>query len=310
MRLIFLGTSAATPTLKRSLSSTVLQSPTEQWIFDCGENTQRQMMSTGISFHKKTKIFLSHLHGDHVLGLPGLMQTMALMDRKNPLQIYGPLGIKDFLVCCQQKLNFELTYQVDINEIVKPGVIVEEEGYIVESVKANHTIESYSYVLEEKPHPGKFFPEKALTQGLPEGELWSKLQKGETVTLPNNKTIHPEDVMGPNRPGRKIVYTGDTRPFEAFADFAKDADVIIHECTFDDALAAKAEDKGHSTPSQAANQATAAEAKMLVLTHISARYPYADILLEQAKKVFKNTVMAEDFLVIELPIREANSATP
>jgi len=310
LRLIFLGTSAATPTLKRSLPSTVMQTPTEQYIFDCGENTQRQMMASKISFHKKTKIFLTHLHGDHVLGLPGLLQTMALMDRKNPLQIYGPLGIKNFLVCCQQTLNFELTYQIEINEIIKPGVIAEEEKYLIEVIKSNHTVESYSYVFEEKPHPGEFFPEKALTLGIPEGELWSKLQKGENITLSNGKTITPEEVMGPNRPGRKIVYTGDTRPFEAFAEFAKYADVIIHDCTFDNALAAKAEVNGHSTASQAAEQAKAANAKTLVLTHISARYPYAELLLEQAKKVFENTLIAEDFTILEVPLKETKLTTP
>jgi ribonuclease Z len=310
MRLIFLGTSAAVPTLKRSLPATILQCSAEQWIFDCGENIQRQMMASKISFHKKTKIFLTHLHGDHVLGLPGLLQTMALMDRKNPLQIYGPVGIKNFLDCCQQTLNAELTYSVEIKEITKPEIITDEEGYVIEAIKSNHTIESYSYIFEEKPHPGEFFPEKALAQGLPEGERWSKLQKGETITLPDGKTVKPEEVMGPKRPGRKIVYTGDTMPFEDFAKAAKGADVIIHDCTFDDALTAKAEVNGHSTASQAAGQAKAAESKMLVLTHISARYPYTELLLEQAKKVFENTIMAEDFLTIELPLKEAKPALP
>ncbi|MCL2257732.1 MAG: ribonuclease Z [Nitrososphaerota archaeon] len=303
MRLIFLGTSAAVPTLKRSLPATVLQCPTEQWIFDCGENTQRQMMASKISFHKKTKIFLTHLHGDHVLGLPGLLQTMALMDRKNPLQVYGPVGIKNFLECCQQTLNAELTYPLEINEVLNPKIIVQEEKYTITAVRANHTIESYSYIFEEKPHIGEFFPEKALALEIPEGELWSKLQKGETITLPNGNTVNPDEVIGPNRPGRKIVYTGDTMPYEDFADFAKDADVIVHDCTFDDALATKAKDNGHSTASQAANQAKTAEAKLLVLTHISARYPYIELLIEQAKKVFENTIMAEDFLIIEIPIK-------
>jgi ribonuclease Z len=288
----------------------MLQSPTEQWMFDCGENTQRQMMASKISFHKKTKIFLTHLHGDHVLGLPGVLQTMALMDRKEPLQVYGPVGIKDFLVCCQQVLKFGLTYQVEINEIVKPGIIVEEEDYIVEVVKSNHTTESYSYVFEEKPRPGKFYPKKAEHLGIPKGELWSKLQNGENITLPDGKTVKPDDVMGPMRQGRKIVYTGDTRPFEGFANFAEYADVVIHECTFDDTLIDKAVVDGHSTPSQAAGQAKAAEAKTLVLTHISARYSDASLLLEQAKKVFENTILAEDLLALELPLKEANSAKP
>jgi ribonuclease Z len=310
MKLTFLGTSAAVPTLKRSLPATMLQDPTEQWMFDCGENTQRQMMGSKISFHKKTKVFLTHLHGDHVLGLPGMLQTMALMDRKEPLQVYGPLGIKNFLVCCQQTLNFGLTYRVEINEIIKPGVIVEEQDYIVEAVKSNHTTESYCYVFEEKPRPGKFYPKKAAELRIPKGELWSKLQNGETVTLPDGRLIKPQDVMGPLRQGRKIVYTGDTKPFESFADAAEGADVIVHECTFDDSLAEKASIDGHSTPSQAAGQAKAAGAKMLVLTHISARYPDAKLLLEQAKKTFDNTILAEDLLALELPLNEANSATP
>jgi ribonuclease Z len=310
MRIIFLGTSAAVPTLKRSLPATMLQCPTEQWMFDCGENTQRQMMASKSSFHKKTKVFITHLHGDHILGLPGVLQTMALMDRKESLQVYGPVGIKDFLVCCQQTLKFGLTYQVEINEIVKPGVIVESEDYVVEAVKSNHTTESYTYVFEEKPRPGKFYPKKAQQLGIPKGELWSKLQNGQNITLPEGKTVKPEDVMGPMRVGRKIVYTGDTKPFESFADYAAGADVIIHECTFDDSLAEKAVIDGHSTPSQAAGQAKASEARLLVLTHISARYPEAGLLLEQAKKVFENTVLAEDLLALELPLSEANSEAP
>jgi ribonuclease Z len=303
MRLVFLGTSAAVPTLSRGLPAIILQGSNEQWIFDCGENIQRQMMATKSSFHKKTKIFLTHLHGDHVLGLPGLLQSMALMDRREAIQVYGPLGLKDFLVNCQQSLNFELTYQVEVYEIVKSGVIVEEEKYLVETVKSNHTIESYCYSFEEKPRPGKFFPEKAEALGVPEGELWSKLQKGETITLlSNNSTVKSADVMGKNRQGRKIVYTGDTKPFEDFASFAKHADIIIHDCTYDDTLAEKAELTGHSTPLQAAKQAKNSDAKMLVLTHVSARYSDAKLLLEQAKKVFENTILAEDLLVLELPI--------
>ena len=301
LRLVFLGTSAAVPTLSRGLPAIILQGSTEQWIFDCGENIQRQMMTVKGSFHKKTKIFLTHLHGDHVLGLIGLLQTMALMDRRESVQIYGPLGLKDFIVSCQQSLKFDLTYKVEVNEIVKTGVIVEEEKYFVETVKSNHTIESYSYVFEERPRPGKFFPEKAVALGVPEGELWSKLQKGETITLLGNSMIKSNEVMGPSKRGRKIVYTGDTKPFDDFTSFAKYADVIIHDCTYDDKLIEKAEVTGHSTPTQAATQAKKAEAKMLVLTHVSARYSDEKLLLEQAKKVFENTIIAKDLLVLELP---------
>jgi ribonuclease Z len=273
-------------------------------MFDCGENTQRQMMHSKVSFHKKLKVFLTHLHGDHVLGLPGVLQTMALMDRKEPVQVYGPVGTKDFLVCTKETLNFGLTFPVEISEILQEGVVCEEEEYSVVAAKSNHAVESYAYAFVEKPRPGKFYPKKALALGVPAGELWSKLQGGEEITLSDGKVVKPGDVMGPLRAGRKIVYTGDTRPFEAFADFAAGADLVVHDCTFDDSLAEKAALDGHSTPSQAAEQARIAGAMRLVLSHISARYADAGLLLEQAKKVFANSVLAEDFLELELPLGE------
>ena len=272
-------------------------------MFDCGENTQRQMMQAKVSFHKKLKVLLTHLHGDHVLGLPGVLQTMALMDRKEPVQVYGPPGIKDFLVCTKETLNFGLTFPVEINEIISEGTILNEEEYSLVAAKSSHEVQSYAYALIEKRRPGKFYPKKAEALGIPLGELWSKLQDGKEITLHDGRVIKPSDVMGPRRAGRKIVYTGDTRPFDGFAKFAADADLIIHESTFDDSLAEKAALDGHSTPSQAAEEAQAAGAKKLVLTHISARYTDAGLLLEQAKKIFADTIVAEDFMNIELPLK-------
>jgi ribonuclease Z len=303
IRVVFLGTSGSVPTLKRSLPSVVVQCPKELWMFDCGENTQRQMMQAKVSFHKKLKVFISHLHGDHVLGLPGVLQTMALMDRKEPVSVYGPSGIKDFLFCTKETLNFGLTFPVEINEILSEGIILDEEDYALTAVKSNHAVESYAYAFVEKPRPGKFFPKKAQELAVPKGELWSKLQDGEEIKLDNGKVVKPSNVMGPPREGRKIVYSGDTRPFSEFAKFAADADLVIHESTFDDSLAEKAGLDGHSTPSQAAGQAKAAGAKQLVLTHISARYPDTNLLLEQAKKVFAKTTVAEDFMEFELPLK-------
>ncbi len=305
MRVVFLGTSGSVPTLKRSLPSVVVDCPRQMWMFDCGENTQRQMMQAKVSFHKKLKVFLTHLHGDHVLGLPGVLQTMALMDRKEPVQIFGPPGIKDFLVCTKETLNFGLSFPVEINEILSEGILLDEEEYTLVAAKSNHAIQSFAYALVEKPRAGKFYPKKAKALGIPVGELWSKLQSGQEVTLPDGNVVKPNEVMGPLRAGRKIVYTGDTRPFEGFAKFAADADLVIHESTFDDALVEKAALDGHSTPSQAAADAKAAEAKQLVLIHISARYPDATLLLEQAKKVFANTVVAEDFMTIEMPLKSS-----
>jgi ribonuclease Z len=237
--------------------------------------------------------------------LPGVLQTMALMDRKESVAIYGPPGIKDFLVCTKETLNFGLTFPVEIKEILREGTILDEEDYALVAVKSNHAVESYSYAFVEKPRPGKFYPKKAQTLGVPKGELWSKLQSGKEIQLADGKVVEPSNVMGPPRTGRKIVYTGDTKPFDGFAKFAADADLIIHESTFDDSLAEKAALDGHSTPSQAAEQAKAAGAKQLVLTHVSARYPDASLLLEQAKKVFANSVLAEDFLELELPLKES-----
>jgi len=261
------------------------------------------MMQAKVSFHKKLKVLLTHLHGDHVLGLPGVLQTMALMDRKEPVQVYGPPGIKDFLVCTKETLNFGLTFPVEINEIISEGTILNEEEYSLVAAKSSHEVRGYAYALIEKPRPGKFYPKKAEALGIPLGELWSKLQDGKEITLHDGRVIKPSDVMGPRRAGRKIVYTGDTRPFDGFAKFAADADLIIHESTFDDSLAEKAALDGHSTPSQAAEEAKAAGAKKLVLTHISARYTDAGLLLEQAKKIFADTIVAEDFMNIELPLK-------
>ena len=305
IRVVFLGTSGSVPTLKRSLPAVVVQCPRDQWMFDCGEGVQRQMMQAKVSFHRKMKVFITHLHGDHVLGLPGVLQTMALMDRKEPVSVYGPVGIKDFLVCAKETLKFGLTFPVEISEIMQEGVICDEEEYNVAAVKSNHFVDSYAYAFVEKPRPGKFYPKKALTLGVAEGELWSRLQGGEEIKLADGRVVKPSDVMGPVRAGRKIVYTGDTRPFEAFAKFAAGADLVIHDCTFDDSLSEKASVDGHSTPSQAAQEAKAAGAKRLVLTHISARYPDAGLLLEQAKKIFADTVLAEDFMKLELPLNDS-----
>jgi len=305
IHVIFLGTAGSVPTPTRGLPAVLIKRQNEQLMFDCGEGVQRQMVKAKLGFHKKTKIFISHMHGDHVLGLPGLFQTMALMDRQKKLEIYGPEGIKQFLECVRETLQFGLTFPVEIHEIYDAGVVCEEKEYIVEAVKSNHMVPSLAYAFVEKPRPGKFYPEKATALGVPEGELWSKLQHGDKITLPNGQVISPDKVMGAPRQGRKIVYTGDTRPFKGFAKFAVDADLVIHEATFDDALSEKAELDGHSTPTQAAKEAKKAKAKKLVLTHISARYADAGLLLEQAQKVFRNTVVAEDFMELELPLPDS-----
>ena len=305
LRVVFLGTGGSVPTPKRSLPAILIKRNGEQLMFDCGEAVQRQMIIARGGFHRKMKIFVTHLHGDHILGLPGLMQTMALLDRKAKLGVYGPPGIEEFLGCIKQTVQFALTFPVEIHEIDQEGTICEEDEYTVQAAWANHVIPALAYAIVEKPRPGRFYPEKAKALGVPEGPLWSKLQQGHEIRLPTGKIVRPKQVIGPSRHGRKIVYTGDTRPFKNFEKLAAGADLLIHDSTFEDDLAERASEDGHSTPSQAAKDAKKAKAKQLILTHISARYTNPSLLLRQAKKHFKKTRVAEDFMEIEVPLVEA-----
>ncbi|MEM0313946.1 MAG: ribonuclease Z [Candidatus Bathyarchaeia archaeon] len=304
MRVTFLGTAGGIPTPRRGLTAILVKRGNEQMLFDCGEGMQRQMIIAGGSFHRKMKVFITHMHGDHVLGLPGMIQTMSLLGRDKKLEIYGPPGIRAFMECIRGAVQFGLTFPIEVYEVSKAGVVCEECEYLIECVPANHTIPSLAYALVEKPRPGKFYPEKARALGIPEGPLWGKLQHGEEVKLDDGRVIKPEEVTGPTRPGRKIVYTGDTRPCRALTTFARNADLLIHEATFGDELAERAKEDGHSTPSQAARLARKAKVKRLVLVHISARYEDASVLLEQGKKFFNNTILAEDFMEIEIPFSE------
>jgi ribonuclease Z len=304
LKLVFLGTSAAVPTPCRSLPAVLLQRSNGQVLFDCGENAQRQMICAKISLHKPLSIFITHMHGDHVLGLPGLLQTMALMGRQRPVYIYGPEGLRHFLECLQETLQFQLTFPFEVKEITAGGLVCDNADFVVSATPSNHAITSFAYAYLEKPRPGRFHPDVAQRLGVPKGEAWGKLQKGTPYFLPDGRIVKSEDVAGPLRRGRRIVYTGDTRPFDSFVEFAADADAVVHESTFDDALVEKADLDCHSTPSQAALQAKKANAKQLILTHISARYSDSTLLLAQAQKIFPNTLVAEDFLELELPLVE------
>lgn len=306
LRVVFLGTAGSIPTTKRSLPAIAIRRKDELILFDCGEGAQRQMIQARIGFHRKTKVFITHMHGDHVLGLPGLFQTMSLLDRDKKLEIYGPPKIKAFVEAIQQTVQFTLTFPIEVSEIEKAGLICEEKEYEIHAIWTDHGIPSLAYALIEKPRPGRFHQEKAKSLGVPKGPLWSRLQHGSTVKLPDGRIVKPEDVLGPPRPGRKIVYTGDTRPLEELVELAENADLLIHEATFDDELIERTRENGHSTPSQAAETAKKAGAKWLVLTHISARYKEPKLLLEQAKKIFPKVNVAEDFMEIELPLLDKN----
>ena len=302
LQVIFLGTSGSIPTPERGLPAIAIQRKGELIIFDCGEGVQRQMIKAGVGFHRKTKVFVTHMHGDHVLGLPGLFQTMSLLGRTQRLDVYGPPAIGNFVEAIKQTIQFTLTFPLQIHEIESAGVVCEGREYEVHAIWANHAIPALAYAFMEKLRPGKFYPEKARILGVPEGPLWSELQSGSAIQLPNSQVVKPEEVMGPPRQGRKIVYSGDTRPLEELTKIAESADLLIHEATFDDELRDRAIEDGHSTPSQAAEVAKEAKVKWLILTHISARYKDSSILLEQARKVFPHTDVAEDFMKTDLSL--------
>jgi len=297
--IVFLGTGGGVPTPERSLSSFILNYEGQILMFDCGEGTQHQMVKAKIGFGKETKIFITHLHGDHVLGLPGLIQTMSLLGRTKKLEIFGPKGLKEFLEASRTYIQFNLRFPVEIKE-AKEGVIYKNKKFKVLARWAEHSIPNLAYAFVENKKPGKFHPEKALELGVPKGPLWHKLQHGKKVKLKNGRIIEPSQVVEPPKPGIKIVYSGDTKPCKNVLKLAKNADLLIHECTFDDSLAEKAEVEWHSTPTGVAELAKKASVKNLILTHVSARYKNTKIFLEQAKKIFPNVRVAEDLMRIEL----------
>ena len=305
MRVVFLGTAASIPTDARALPSVVVRRKNEVFMFDCGEGVQRQMIRARVGFHKKMRVFVSHMHGDHVLGLPGLLQSMSLLDRREKLWVYGPVGVKAFVEAIKDTVQFVLTFPVEIHEISEDGVICEEKEYYVEAVRTAHVIPSFGYALVEKPRAGRFDPGKAKALGVPEGPLWSRLQHGKSVKCAAGRVVKAGQVVGPARPGLKIAYSGDTRPTRSLVRLAKGADLLVHEATLMDELAERARRDGHSTPSQAARIAKKAGVKRLILTHVSARYRDVQAMLKQARKVFPNTDVAEDFMAIELSRSDA-----
>jgi len=304
IEIIFLGTAASIPTSSRALPSVALLRKGELFLFDCGEGTQRQMIKAQIGFNRKTLVLVTHMHGDHVLGLAGLLQTMSLLGRNKLLRIYGPIGIKAFVDALIQTVRFSLIFPIEIHEIGFEDLILEEKEYSLHATMAEHSVPSLAYALVEKERPGRFHPERAVSLNIPEGPSWYNLQQGLQIKLPNGHIVKPEDVLDSPRSGRKIVYVGDTAPSENIANFAKGADALIHEATFSDDMIDRAEEDKHSTPSGAAEIARKAETKLLILTHISARYGETDTMLQQAKKIFADARIAEDFMRVEIPLRE------
>jgi ribonuclease Z len=303
LSIIFLGTGGSWPTIKRNVTSVALKRAREIILFDCGEGTQRQFQKSKLSYMQISKIFITHFHGDHFLGLPGLIQTMQLNDRDIPLQIYGPKGMNNLTNQLLSLGYFRPNYKI-ISHEVDEGDILDFDEYAIHVIRVKHGIPALAYSLEEKMRPGKFDKSKALKLGIPEGPMFNKLQKGNIITLKDGRKITPDLVLGPQRKGRKITISGDTVPVDKMVNFAKNSDVLIHEATFNSDLEDVANDYGHTTAAQAAEIAKKANVEKLYMVHISPRYLDNHLLEEDARKIFKNSYVPKDFQEIEIKLKK------
>ncbi|OGS55260.1 MAG: ribonuclease Z [Euryarchaeota archaeon RBG_19FT_COMBO_56_21] len=302
MKLVFLGTGGTYPSKLRNVTSIAVQMPGEVLMFDCGEGTQRQLMHSSVSFMRISKIFITHLHADHFLGLPGLIQSMSLNGREEPLAIFGPRGTKTNVNSMLRLGYFKCAFDVKTKDL-RPGTELRFPGYKIESREASHSVPSLAFSLEEDPRPGRFDVKKAELLGIPEGPLFRRLQEGGTVSLGGRK-ISSDQVLGPKRPGRKMVYSGDTKPSKAITSLARGADVLIHDCTLDSTHSKLASDFGHSTATEAAQVAKDAGVGILFLVHISPRYDDTSILEEEARSIFPDSHVAKEFSEHVVRLRE------
>jgi len=299
-----LGTAASRPTVERNVSSLAVHREGETLMFDCGEGTQRQMMRYGISFALED-IFFTHMHADHLLGVIGLMRTMALQGRAEPLRLWGPRGSARVLKRAQD-FGFERpTFPVEIVE-VESGQRIARNGYAIVPFPVDHRgALSLGFAIIEEERKGRFNPDLARELGIPEGPLWGQIHRGQAVTLDDGRVIEPRVLVGEKRPGRAVVITGDTRPCAATIEASRDADLLVHEGTFGDEEAERAVETGHSTAREAASVAREAGVRRLLLTHFSARYSRdAAELLSQACDVFQETLIGKDGMEIEVPYRD------
>jgi ribonuclease Z len=298
MKLVFLGTSAAQPTAERGMTCICLVLDREILMFDAGEGAQIAFQKAKLGWNKKIKIFVTHLHGDHCVGILGLLQTMSLQNRTESVDIYGPTGIEEFIAANLKILNFGLTFPVRITRI-KEGLVFDDSGYSVHVCEAEHSIPAYSYLFAEKDKPGKFYPDKAKSLGIPEGKLWHELQSDKEVTV-DGRLVRPSDVMGEKRQGIKIGISGDTRPTAKLAEFFKGCNYMTFDSTYSDTLQDKAKDNYHSTAKEAAELAKKAGVLNLILTHFSARYEDVAELVSEAKTIHGSVTAARDLLEIDL----------
>jgi ribonuclease Z len=304
LSVLLLGTSASRPTVERNVSSVAVTREGETLLIDCGEGTQRQMMRYGVTFNV-SDIFFTHYHADHVIGAIGLLRTMALQGRTEPLRLWGATGGGRYLRRLDSFGGDRLTFPMEVHEL-EPDVPIQRKGYQLMPYRNDHGGPlSVGYALVEDERKGRFDPEVARSLGVPEGPLWGKIHRGQPVTLDDGTVIDPATIVGPQRKGRRVVFSGDTRPCAATIEIARDADLLLHEATFGDDEQERAAATGHATAREAAEVARGAGVRKLVLTHFSARYSRETHELErEARTVFPDTIAGRDGMEIEVPFRE------
>jgi len=301
LTLRFLGTSASRPTVERNVSSLAVVREGETLMFDCGEGTQRQMMRYGVAF-SLGDIFFSHLHADHMLGVIGLLRTMALQGREETMRLWGPKGASRILRRATELGVERVGFPIEVTEL-GAGESIKRKDYAIVPFGVDHRgAMSLGYAIVEEERRGRFNPDLAREMGIPEGPLWGMLHRGKTVTLEDGRTVEPSVLVGPSRSGRKVVISGDTRPCDATVEAAHGADLLIHEATFADEEAARAMETGHSTAREAAVVASRAGARKLIITHFSARYSRdPSDLVREAREEFENVFAARDGMEMEVP---------
>ncbi len=308
LSLTFLGTGAACPTVDRNVSGIALMREGETLLFDCGEGTQRQMMRYAVGFSFKD-VFLTHYHSDHWLGLIGLFRTMGLMDRKEGVTVYGPRPAQRILSQALAVGIERTKFPVEIVELA-PGARLDRGEYEIRVFETEHRTDTIGYQLVERDRLGRFGPEVAKSLGVPEGPLWGKLHRGMAVTLDDGRVVTAESMVGPARPGRTLVYSGDTRPCRGVLEASRNADLLVHEATFGSDEEARALETGHSTAREAAELARQAGVLRLVLTHISARYSReAPELLAEAAAIFPDVSIARDGMAVDVPFRDKGESS-
>ena len=300
-----LGTSGMMPLPGRFLTSALVRREGELFLFDCGEGTQVSLKMLNLRWKQISSIFISHMHADHVTGLPGLLMLSSQVDRTEPLTIYGPARLADYIESSRKILDMYINYEIRCIP-VEPGVIAESDEYHINCFPLKHTKQCFGYSIVEKERPGAFSVERALELRVPKGPLWGKLQRGEDVMNSDGVVIHPSDVLGEKRSGRKFSFVTDTMYFPEIADYVYGSDILFCEAMFSDDLEADAREKKHMTARQAAMCARDGEVGMLCLQHYSPRYSDRElkILGEEAKAIFPSTVLTRDRMSFDIPLKD------